>query len=402
MDSNLIYRRLFLIEKLFTNLSIRKIGVLSSYLIGFIILLFAMIIVNEEYHRYDREIKKIELQYSNNEMAEILKSEKTHEHKIRIMRYVIGVGGVTLFMFFTVFGILRLVAFLIENEFKTFIDEFSNSATKHTKIDASKFNFEESRRMVKSANTLVQEIINRESDLKELNLHLEDKVKQKTLKLENIVKAQDEFVRKSIHEINTPLSIILTNIDLLKMQRIQNKNLVNIESGSKIIHNIYNDLSYMIKKDRIEYPKTMINFSTFLFDRVAFFDEIAKANRLDFVLNIKQGIIIKFNEIELQRIIDNNLSNATKYSFINEAVFIKLDIKDDFTEFVVTTKSKQIENIDLICSDFYREDTVKGGFGLGLKIVKDICDKNNVIMSIDSNQKETKFIYRLKHEDITA
>ncbi|MEJ5168729.1 MAG: HAMP domain-containing sensor histidine kinase, partial [Arcobacteraceae bacterium] len=181
-----------------------------------------------------------------------------------------------------------------------------------------------------------------------------------------------------------------------------NKNLVNIESGSKIIHNIYNDLSYMVKKDRIEYPKKMINFSTFLFERVAFFDEIAKANKLDFVLNIKQGIIIKFNEIELQRIIDNNLSNATKYSFTDEAIFVKLDLNENSAEFAVTTISKQIENVDLICNDFYREDTVKGGFGLGLKIVKDICDKNNVIMSIESNPKDTKFIYRFEYENITA
>lgn len=391
-----------MIEKLFVNLSIRKIGVLSSYLIGLMIFLFAMIIVNEEYKEYDKQMKKIEKEYANNEIATKLKEQLTQEHKITIMRYVIGVGGVTLFMFFTVFGILRLIAFLIENEFTTFIDEFANSANSHTKIDETKFNFEESKKMVKSANILVEEIISRENDLKELNLHLEDKVKQKTIKLENLVTAQDEFIRKSIHEVNTPLSIILTNIDLLKMQRIANKHISNIESGSKIINTIFNDLSYMLKKDRIEYPKSTIKFSKFLFERIEFFDEIAKANNLDFVLNIKQDLTIYFNEVELQRIIDNNVSNSIKYSFANQAIFIKLDIVDEYIDFAVTTISKQIKNVDKICDDYYREDTVKGGFGLGLKIVKDICDKNGVIMSIDSTPKETKFTYRFKNENITA
>jgi signal transduction histidine kinase len=391
-----------MIEKLFTNLSIRKIGVLSSYLIGGMIFLFAMIIINEEYTAYDKEKLMLEQELLIDPSMELVLEEKTKEHKIKIMRYIIGVGGVTLFMFFTVFGILRLVAFLIENEFKTFIDEFANSATNHTKIDAKKFNFEESQNMVKSANILVQEIINREKELKELNLHLEDKVKAKTLKLQNLVIAQDEFIKKSIHEVNTPLSIILANIDLLKMKRITNKHIQHIESGSKIIHNIFNDLSYMVKKDRIEYPKENINFSKFLFDRVDFFDEIAKSNNLDFVVNIKQDINITFNNVELQRIIDNNLSNSIKYSFANQAIFVKLDIVDDMYEFVVTTKSKQIENIDKICNDFYRENNVKGGFGLGLKIVKDICDKNSVIMSIESTAKETKFIYRFKNENIIA
>ncbi|QOG11694.1 sensor histidine kinase [Arcobacter sp. FWKO B] len=390
-----------MIEKLFTNLSIKKIGLLSSYLIGFMIFLFAMIIVNEEYKRYEKEMQKIEIEYTNNEFAEKLKEEKTTEHKITIMRYVIGIGGVTLFMFFTVFGILRLVAFLIDNEFKTFIDEFANSSINHTKIEKNKFNFEETKDMVDGANSLVQEIIDREKELRDLNLHLEDKVKEKTKKLQVTIKAQDEFIKKSIHEINTPLSIILTNIDLLKMQNITNKYIRNIESGSKVIHNIYNDLSYMIKKDRIEYPKQIIHFSKFLFDRVDFFDEIAKSNNLDFVLNIKQDINVNFNDVELQRIIDNNLSNAIKYSYPNQAIFIRLDMADfEYADFSITTISKPIKNIDKICDDFYREDTVKGGFGLGLKIVKDICDKNGVIMSIESSIKETKFTYRFKNENI--
>ena len=32
---------------------------------------------------------------------------------------------------------------------------------------------------------------------------------------------------------------------------------------------------------------------------------------------------------------------------------------------------------------FYRENSARGGFGLGLKIVKDICDKNLVIISLN-------------------
>ncbi|MDY0364833.1 MAG: HAMP domain-containing sensor histidine kinase [Arcobacteraceae bacterium] len=364
--------------------------------------MFAILIVIEEYRSYDKEIKKIEQEYLGDKKASTLIAQKTHEHKTRITRYIIGIGGVTLFMFFTVFGVLRLVAFLIEYEFRTFIKEFANSAINHTKIDKNKFNFEESKKMITSANILVQEIINREKELKELNLGLEDKIRIKTLKLQNTLKAQDEFIKKSIHEINTPLSIILTNIDLLKMQRLGNKNLTNIESASKIIHNIYDDLSYMVKKDRINYPKKLINFSSFLFQRIEFFDEIALANTHEFVVNIRQDLYIDFNDIELQRVIDNKLSNAIKYSYKDKPIFIKLEIVDQRIKFAITTNSNKIENIDLLCQDFYREDSVKGGFGLGLKIVKDICDKNNVIMEVSSSSKETKFIYRFDHENIIA
>jgi nitrogen-specific signal transduction histidine kinase len=40
---------------------------------------------------------------------------------------------------------------------------------------------------------------------------------------------------------------------------------------------------------------------------------------------------------------------------------------------------------------------------LGLKIVKEICDENSVIIDLQSSNDETKFIYRFKqYENITS
>ena len=54
------------------------------------------------------------------------------------------------------------------------------------------------------------------------------------------------------HEINTPLAVIMTHIDLFKMKEGENRYLTKIEAASKIISNIYNDLSYMVKKNRFD------------------------------------------------------------------------------------------------------------------------------------------------------
>ncbi|WP_228263643.1 sensor histidine kinase [Aliarcobacter cibarius] len=233
---------------------------------------------------------------------------------------------------------------------------------------------------------------------------LEIKVNEKTKELSNLVQSQKQFIKNSVHEINTPLAIIRTNIDLLKMKVPNNNYITNIESGSKIIQYIYDDLSYLIKKDRVTYEKEYLEFSKILKERMDFFEEIVKSNSLYFIKNIEEDVYIKFNQTELQRIIDNNLSNAVKYSFSKSPIFVKLlYISDDEIEFSVTTNSKKIENVDKIFDDFYRENNARGGFGLGLKIVKEICDKNLVIINILSDTKETKFIYRFKiNEDITS
>jgi signal transduction histidine kinase len=95
-----------------------------------------------------------------------------------------------------------------------------------------------------------------------LCLSLEKRVEQKTQDLseqnrllekekefsESLVKAQDSFIKHSIHEINTPLAVIMTHIDLFKMKEGENRYLSKIEAASKIISNIYSDLSYMVKR----------------------------------------------------------------------------------------------------------------------------------------------------------
>ena len=96
----------------------------------------------------------------------------------------------------------------------------------------------------------------------------------------------------------------------------------------------------------------------------------------------------------MQRIIDNNLSNAMKYSFKESPIFIKLIRDKDIITFQVKTYSKKISSTHKIFDDFYRENKARGGFGIGLKIVKDICDENLVKIELTSDDEETKFIYR--------
>ena len=78
-----------------------------------------------------------------------------------------------------------------------------------------------------------------------------------------------------------------------------------IEAASKMISNIYDDLSYMVKKDRFVYEKQWIFFSMFLKNRIEFFEDIAKGNQHKIVYDIEDDLKLFFSDIELQRIVDN-------------------------------------------------------------------------------------------------
>ena len=329
---------------------------------------------------------------------------KEEEYNQKISNYTLQITSLTVMLILYSIFIYKNATILIVNDVKEIGKYFKESQKNDEPINQNRIIFGEFKVIANYATDAMNNIKLKTHMLEDLNKNLEYKVNEKTKELTNLIESQKKFIKNSVHEINTPLSIIRTNIDLLKMKIPNNKYITNIESGSKIIQYIYDDLSYLIKKDRVIYEKEYLDFTNILKNRLDFFDEIAKSNSLYFINSIEDDLYIKFNITELQRIIDNNLSNAIKYSFAQSAIFVKLYyLNDDEIEFSVTTNSKKIEDTEKIFDDFYRENSARGGFGLGLKIVKDICDKNLVIINLNSNEKETKFTYRFKiNEDTTA
>jgi len=320
----------------------------------------------------------------------VLKEKEQHYYN-NIVKYL----QQTLFLFFFLFIIGNFIYRYIISMLQSDV-EIIKTASKLEYIQLDNILFKEFKQVAKHIN-----IMNKK--LQDLNKNLELKVISRTKELEDskqyvidILKHQDKFIKDAIHEINTPLSIIISNIDLFKLKFDSNKYLTNIEAGSKIIHNIYNDLEFMVKKDRIEYKKININLSSFIRDRVEFFDEVAKGNNLKFNTDIEDNLNISFNTIKLQRVCDNTISNAIKYSYPNEIINIKLYKESKNIILTVKNKGKNIENVDKLFDRFYRENNSRGGFGIGLNIIKEICDKNSVNIEITSKNDIITYRYIFK------
>ncbi len=313
-----------------------------------------------------------------------------------------------------IIGIIGIVLInrILKKEITTFSHYFEEASSSYVMMDENNIRLSEFKKMVHYINAMITVIRQRKQKQKEINLTLESKVEQKTkyLSIQNdllekekafsdsLVKAQDSFIKHSIHEINTPLAVIMTHIDLFKMKEGENRYLSKIEAASKIISNIYSDLSYMVKKDRFVYEKKNLNMSIFLEDRIDFFSEIALGNRHNIISQIQDDIWLYFSEEELQRIIDNNLSNAIKYA--NKGTEVKVSLLQEKKETVLkfVSISPKIEDTKGIFTAFKREDDVKGGFGLGLEIVYTICKKENVEIEVQSDDNITAFVYRFRRE----
>ncbi len=194
----------------------------------------------------------------------------------------------------------------------------------------------------------------------------------------------DRFIKDSMHEINTPLSIINVNIDLYNRSHPTNKYLQRIKAAAKTLATLYNDMDYLIKNERLSFEYETIDLSGYLRERCDYFAEVAALKNISLRPAIAPQMRIFFNPTQLQRIIDNNLSNAIKYSHEGGVIDVILEEQGEGCAMRFRDEGIGIEDVERIFERYYRETRDKGGFGIGLNIVKSIIDKAGIELSIDS------------------
>lgn len=222
-------------------------------------------------------------------------------------------------------------------------------------------------------------------------------IKQSIEPYKRLNKYLDDFLKDAMHELKTPIGVARVNVDMLQMKLTDNKHLLRIKSALKNMTVVYEDLEYYIQSHIAKDNKKSIDFSQFLEKRVEFFNDLAKAKKINLFTHIQKDITIYFDAIELYRIIDNNISNAIKYSKETSNINIFLEKNGEKIKLVFKDEGIGIKDTGKIFDRYYRGDKISGGFGIGLNIVKNICVKNNIEYKVDSKVgKGSVFSYIFK------
>lgn len=209
-----------------------------------------------------------------------------------------------------------------------------------------------------------------------------------------LLKQQDYFMKKMMHEVGTPVSIIILNVDLLSKKYGESKHLNMIKASSKVLTTIYDDIAYTISKKSNTYEAQMIDLCEFVHNRVSYFYESLKVKSIVCEVECSESSMILINKIELQRLLDNTISNAIKYSHEHAKIVIQIKTKDDTISLYVEDFGIGIKNIENIFTNFYRDESEHVGLGIGLSIVNDICKSNDIKIEVSSVlDKGTIFTY---------
>ncbi len=202
----------------------------------------------------------------------------------------------------------------------------------------------------------------------------------------------DNFIKETTHELNTPITTILANIETLDLKECDEKSmrkLQRIKTASNTISNLYQDLVYLLLNHQISSQNEELNISEILNQRVQYFSQSAGIKKLNLDADIEENVYINADRQKMERLIDNILSNAIKYT--DKSTTIKIVLKKNSLSVSDEGKGMSQDEIDAIFQRYRRFDKTQGGFGIGYSIVKSIIDEYGIKIEIESQlNKGTK------------
>jgi len=199
----------------------------------------------------------------------------------------------------------------------------------------------------------------------------------------------ERFINDVTHELNTPItSLSMSSSQALKAGECTEKTLKNISISTKQLYDIYRSLTYLnfSSKEEIVEP---LDMSQTLEKSVAYYQPLAEIKRIEFEVALEK-MMFAMPEAKATLLFGNLIGNAIKYSSPKSTIKISLKahtlmIED---EGIGIDESKQKE----IFEKFKRGTEYSGGFGVGLSIVKSICDEYGIHIELESEVgKGTKF-----------
>lgn len=201
---------------------------------------------------------------------------------------------------------------------------------------------------------------------------------------------QRQFIADASHELKTPLTVILANLNILSAHREdrirdQERWLENTKTEASRMKELLNHLLFLARSDMAQTPKVFAEFdlSNTLWSCILPFESLAYERSVELEEEITPGIHIIGDEGQIKQLIAILLDNACKYVKKNGRISVCLEKKQDKVYLKVNNTGDVISKEDLehIFERFYRSDKSRarkqGGYGLGLSIAQTIAENHH-------------------------
>ena len=189
---------------------------------------------------------------------------------------------------------------------------------------------------------------------------------------------QKEFTDNASHELQTPLAIVQSKLELL----LQNSSLTDAQYNSiedalhalARVSRINKNLLILAKIENSQFiEKERIDFSALLHETVTLFKNYSDNKKIELQLNIIHGKMVEGNKILIEILINNLITNAIRHSSDHKKIIIKL------TNDHLVIKNEGISPLqaEQLFNRFATATSENPGTGLGLALVKQISARYN-------------------------
>ena len=204
---------------------------------------------------------------------------------------------------------------------------------------------------------------------------------------------QKTFVMNAAHELRTPIAAIKSHAQLMERRAVQHpeivpKSVAYITEESRQMQQLIDELMELSRADQFKFESKFFDLSQLL-------NEVLCKLRPNFSQNIEAFITphvqFKGNSLAIERIVENLLTNAAKYSLAGSSIQVILAVnKGNKIALSVTDEGMGISAEDKphVFERFYRSADVRGtvpGTGLGLAIADRLASLSGGYFSVEDH-----------------
>jgi len=214
---------------------------------------------------------------------------------------------------------------------------------------------------------------------------------------------QKQFLSDASHELKTPLTVILSNAELLGAASLEERPARwadNIHLEATRMKSLVEEMLTLARADNMTHsaPFETVSLSEVAYGCVLAFEPVAFENGKDLTCQITENAVVFGDQEKLRQLISILLDNAIKYSAPGGTVSLVLQKTDRHLTLTVSNPGPPIppEQLERLFERFYRADASRGeqtGFGLGLSIAASIAQEHRGTLRAESDTQSTRFIY---------
>ncbi len=182
-----------------------------------------------------------------------------------------------------------------------------------------------------------------------------------------------EFTENASHELQTPLAVIQSKLDMLiqneKLSEAESQNIQGAYTALQGLNKLNQSLLLLTKIENNQFKeKTAVNLEEVLENKINQFSDLWKSRNIITHVDLS-GKTISANFYLIEILLNNLLSNATKHNINSGSISISLENNLSVTN---TGVSKQLDE-KLLFKRFSKQNDATENHGLGLSIVYQIC-----------------------------